>query len=244
MQRVDAVPVEEPGQPGGVELGGLPDGRAALLLRHLELEPGPPGDLHLGSQPQPPIRLPGLDPPEVERVSHGEDLRVPPAPADTDAADEEVEEAAEAPEETGVVPAALAADPADRRERLRRRRPDPHHAGVDEPGANPHPAVAGGPRACRREGVGPARRGELLVLVRESTLHRPVQAHRHDCGEEPAGRVVPHDGRVAHALDQLAPDARVDRRRQAEPQARQAGRQHGHRDQPASSGRAAPRTPA
>ena len=60
-----------------------------------------------------------------------------------------------------------------------------------------------------------------------------VQAHRHDRGEEPAGRVVPHDGRVADALDQLAPDARVDRRRQAEPQARQAGRQHGHRDQPA-----------
>ena len=63
--------------------------------------------------------------------------------------------------------------------------------------------------------------------------HGPLQAHRHDRGEEPAGRVVPHDGRVADPLDQLAPDARVDRRRQAEPQARQAGRQDGHRDQPA-----------
>ena len=69
------------------------------------------------------------------------------------------------------------------------------------------------------------------------------QPHRTD-REDAQGGVVAHDGGVAQALDQLAADARVDRRGEPEPEARQVRRQHGHRDPAGGAGRAGGRTRA
>ena len=86
----------------------------------LELEPGAAGHPHLGAKAEEPVRLVGLDAPEVERGADGRRLGVAAAAAEADAACEQVEEAAQAPERVAVVPAGGAADPADGRERLRR----------------------------------------------------------------------------------------------------------------------------
>ena len=74
-----------------------------------------------GGQPQQPAGLERLDPPEVKRVAGGEDLRVAPATAQPDAAEQLVDQPTQLPQRVGRVPPGASADPADRCERLGRR---------------------------------------------------------------------------------------------------------------------------
>lgn len=74
-----------------------------------------PWGLQLCSEPQEPVLLEGLDPPEVERVPHHEPNRIAAPAAEANAPDDGVQEAAQPPDAVAVVPARFAADPLDRR---------------------------------------------------------------------------------------------------------------------------------
>src|SRR6266508_318842 len=128
MNRVKGVPVREPCEAVGIEDRCLAQCRSGRVAVDLELQPDAPRSLHLGSEPQEPILFEGLDPPEVERVSHRQLNGIPTPAAKTDAADELVQEAAQPPEPVSVVPAGLAADSLDRRARLLRRPSDSDRA--------------------------------------------------------------------------------------------------------------------
>src|SRR5204863_881822 len=104
---------------------------------------------------------------EVERVSHRQPNWIPAPAAKTDAADERVQEDAQPPEAVSVVPAGLAADSLDRRERLLRRRRDSDRARCDGPLAERHAAPVS--TAVGRQGIRPSGLRELPVLVRERT---------------------------------------------------------------------------
>ena len=121
MERPERVPVQQPEQPGGIEDGCLRDDRAAVLVRrHLELQPGAAGYLHLGAEPQQPVLLERLDAPEIDRIAHPEACRVTAAPAQSRAADENIEQAAQPPQERPLVPAVVTTDRLDRDERALR----------------------------------------------------------------------------------------------------------------------------
>ena len=77
--------------------------------------------------------------------------------------------------------------------------------------------------------------GKLAVLVGQGPGDRLAIAsgpHR----ERPAGAGVRHDGRVPHAIDELPAHARVERRHQPQPEAREGRREHRDRqEQPSES---------
>ena len=84
-------------------------------------------------------------------------------------------------------------------------------------------------RARREHLVRPAGLRDLVVLVGERAgdrLGRAARSYREDL-ERPS---VVDDGLVAQAVDELAPDAGVDRGDEVEPEAREARRQHWHRN--------------
>ena len=122
---------------------------------------------------------------------------------------------------------------------------DPHldRAGVDQTLAVSDAAVALRLQARGGDRVRPAGFGELAVLVRESPRDRLPVAARLD-REGATGVRASDDGLVGKAVDQLATDAGVDRGHEPEPEARQAGGEERHRDDPAGGGRAAARTRA
>src|SRR6266581_3008367 len=194
MNRVKGVPVRESCEPVGIEDRCLAECRSGLVAVDLELQPDAPRGLHLGGEPQEPILLEGLDPPEVERVSHRQPNGIPTPAAKTDAADELVQEAAQPPEAVSVVPAGLAADSLDRRERLLRRRRDSDRARCDQPLAERDAAPVS--PAVSRQRVRPAGLGELPVLVSERALDRLAEASRAD-RKQLASRSVANEGVVA-----------------------------------------------
>src|SRR5438034_4616412 len=105
MNRVEGVPVREPCEAVRIEDRCLAQCRSGLVAVDLELQPDAPWGLHLSREPQEPILLEGLHPPEVECVSHRQPNGIPTSPAKTDAADDRVDEAAQPPEAVCVVPA-------------------------------------------------------------------------------------------------------------------------------------------
>ena len=214
VHRVERVPVREPREPVGIEDRGLAQGRSGFVAVDLELQPDAPGGLHLGREPQETILLESLHAPEVEGVSDSQPNRIPASAAQTDAADDRVQEAAQPPEGVCVVPARLAADPLNRRERPLRRRRNLDPVRCDGPPAECHAAPVS--PSVRRQRVRPPGLGELPVLVRERALDRPADASRTD-RKRPAGRSISDERVVAQAVDQFAADARVDRRHEAQP---------------------------
>src|SRR5439155_8629578 len=119
------------------------------------------------------------------------------------------------PEPVSVVPAGLAADSLDRRERLLRRRSDSDHARCDGPLAERHAAPVS--PSVSRQRIRPPGLGELPVLVRERALDRLAEASRAD-RKQLAGRSVANEGVVAQALDEFAADARIHRSHDAKPE--------------------------
>ena len=91
----DRPPVGVAGQPARVEQRALDVRRAlgrAVVGLDAQLQPGQAGQPHLGPQPQQPPGLDLLDPPEVQRLADVQPVRVAPAAAQADAADEPVEQ--------------------------------------------------------------------------------------------------------------------------------------------------------
>ena len=202
----------------------------------LELEPGAARHLHLGRQPQQAVRL------EAPRRARSRACRRPATPTGSrrprrrpGPPTSRSSSAAQPPERVAVVPAGVAADRAGSA-----RTPRPAGAGtrdaarVDEPRALAHAAVAG--RLRRERGVRPAglarTRGPRSRARGRS--RRPTPRGRTE--KTSSARGSRDDRLVAQALDELAADARVDRRDEAEPEAREAGRQHRHRDHRAGAG--------
>src|SRR5690242_17835759 len=105
VERVDAVPIEKPGQPRRIEYRRLADPRAVCGGLDLEFEPCTSGKSHLGREPKPAIGLVGFDTPEVHVIAHAELLAVRPSSPQSGAANEQIDEAAKAPEPIGIVPA-------------------------------------------------------------------------------------------------------------------------------------------
>lgn len=229
------------GQAPGVEHRALPvahpAGGAVPDRLHPHLQPGQARQPHLRAQPQQLAPLDLLHPPEVQRVAHPQPPGVAAAPAQSDPAGQPVQPAAHGPRQGEGVPAVLPADALDdvpqrRRLHLRLARP---YVGVE---AAARPVGVGGQRVAGRAGC-PGRRpagGDLRVadpLQRERD--RAVEAE----GMTRRARHVPFD--VAGAAHHFVPqrlgerpgDPGRDRRHQAHPVARQAGGEHGHRqDQP------------
>ena len=139
------MPVEQVQKAHWVEGGCLSDDRTGAVFHDLELEPGAPRQLHLREQPQKPVRLERLDSLEVHGVARQQLLRVPPTAPHAGPACHQVEEAPQAPQPVGVVPAGLTTDAADRPEGLRRTTGDACRTGVHQPRPEPHAA----PSACR-----------------------------------------------------------------------------------------------
>ena len=102
---------------------------------------------------------------------------------------------------------------------------------IDQARTEAH-AAPGRRHPGRGDGIRPAGRGILLIFVEDRPPNRLAEPHRAD-GEDPQGAVVVHGGLVLDAFDQLAPDARVHRRGEPQPQARQPRRQQRHRNHPA-----------
>lgn len=70
MQRIKAIPVEQPKQPFWRKKRGLDQLGGAVFHRlGLELQLRDAGYFHFGPQPQQVIRLDGLYTPEIERIS-------------------------------------------------------------------------------------------------------------------------------------------------------------------------------
>src|SRR6185436_17568566 len=96
----------------------LADLRAAAGDRRgFELQPRAARHFHLGAQPQEAIRLDRFDSPEVDRVASEEVRRMAPSATEPDASDEQVESAAQLPEEVCVIPAVFSPDSANRAKR-------------------------------------------------------------------------------------------------------------------------------
>ena len=157
-------------------------------------------------------------------------VRVAAAAPQPDAPDEQVEEAAQPPQ-----PVARSTSPSRRRSGGSARRPlrraRPRARDRESTSRRPErctPPHDRWPR-CRRERVRPAGRGELAVLVDERPRDRLADAPRPDRRTLERGRVVDHR-LVADAVDQLAADPGVDRRDQAEPEAREPRREHRDRE--------------
>ena len=95
--------------------------------------------------------------------------------------------------------------------------------------ARAHRGAAERPRrGARRHRVRPAGARELAILVLQGPVdgvRRAARPHR----EEAGGARVAHHGLVAQPLHQLAADAGVDRRQQAQPQAGEPRGEHGNR---------------
>ena len=101
--------------------------------------------------------------------------------------------------------AAASADPRPRRREAR-------------PGGRAAPRASG---AERRRCVRPPRLRELAILVRERAGDRLAHVAGANAREQLGGPRRRHHRLVPHAVDQLLPDARVHRRHEAEPAARQ-----------------------
>ena len=202
-----------------------------LVAVDLELQPGAPGHLHLRAQAQQVVGLEGLDAPEVERRADRRRLRVAAAAAQADAADEQVERSRAGARARCRSTSRAAADAADRRERLRRRRPAPRARGESISRAPAWRRRAPSRPLAGAERVGPARLGELAVLVARAPARSPRGSRAAGSGSARArvgSRTTVSCGRLSISF---AADARVDRRHESEPEAREARRQHRHADQ-------------
>ena len=98
VQRVDCVPVEKAEQTNGVEYRRLANHRAVAVRLDLELEPGASGKLHLRDQTQPAVRLVGLDPPEIDGISHRQLLRVAATTPHAHPTEQQINETAQPPQ--------------------------------------------------------------------------------------------------------------------------------------------------
>ncbi len=152
----DGEPVGEAGEADGIEGGGLGEEGAGGLGLDVELEPGAAGEFHFGEEAELLWRGDGLDAPAVEGVANAEGGWVGAAAAHADAAEEEVDPAAEGPERVGVEPAVLAAEALDGGEEGVGRDGDVGGAGVNEAVAEALAAPLAGGMAGGGEGVGPA----------------------------------------------------------------------------------------
>ncbi len=81
VDRVEAVPVKQTGQPAWLVVGGLSQQCTAGHRLGDELEPAPPGQLHLRPQPDQPARLDFLHPPPVQRFARQQLVVVAPSRA-------------------------------------------------------------------------------------------------------------------------------------------------------------------
>ena len=232
MNGIQRVPVAAPAEAGWVEDGRLPDRAGALAPRRdVELQPAASGQLHLGGEPQPDVRPADVDAPAVEDVAGREVLAVAPAPPHADPAEQAVDETAQPPQPVAVVPAVGAADAPDGCERRGGGDGQIDGARIQQPAADANAAPAQrGPGG--HGGLGPGRGRELGVLVPQRARDGLPQRERANRKGGPRVVVV-GDGCRPEPVDELAADARVDRRGQAEPEARQARREQRHRDEPA-----------
>ena len=110
MDGVEQVPVELAAETDGFEEGGLDQPGAAALGDRLELQPGPPRHLHLRAKEQELGRVDLFHSPEIEGVALFEIARVAAAPPEPGAADEPVEEPAQAPRPVPEEPPALTSE--------------------------------------------------------------------------------------------------------------------------------------
>ena len=88
MERIDSVPIQQPGESQGVENRRLAN-RTSLLGRiDLEFQPCPPWQLHFSLQTQSMVWLENFNTPEIERLAHMQIVWITPAAAYTDSTDE------------------------------------------------------------------------------------------------------------------------------------------------------------
>lgn len=221
----------------------LPVHRQALLVPvRAQFEPRQPRQPHLGPQPQQPPRLDLLHAPEVQRVTHPQVLRVPPAPPQPDPADEPVEPSPYRPGQRERVPPVL---PADALDDPPQRLPGRVHGqfALVRVEAAAGPVGVGGQRiarGARHRGRRPAGGHLGLLDPAQCQLRGPVERHRaaRRIGDVPRDvPLVAHDF-VAQRLRERPGDGRRDRRHQADPVARQARGQYryGHDEAPGESG--------
>ena len=208
---------------------GVAPGRPGIPSDHLKLQPAAPGEPHFGHEPQPSRRDTLLHQPAVEHIPGDKAVGIAASPSHPRAADEPVEPAPQLPQPLVPIPAVPATDPLDGGKGPLGRDIHRGMAMIDEPRALEAAAVA--TRQLLGIGdVGPASPLERGILACHRIVDRHLERPRAD-GKIVGGRGVGDDGRVFQAVDQLPADLRIARRDQRQPETRQPGGQHRHRNE-------------
>jgi hypothetical protein len=97
MCGIECVPVEQACYSGRIKNSGLPNNGTSAVWLNLELKPGTTGDLHLSDQTQATIRLTGQNAPEIQSIARGECVWVSTAPAQSHAANKEIQKTSQPP---------------------------------------------------------------------------------------------------------------------------------------------------
>ena len=221
MERCHRDPVEASGEPSGMEQRALGDDTAVggRIRGDGPLQPGLTGKSHLRSEAQQAGRVERLDPPEIEGIADPQFVGMPTTPAHADSTHESVEHTTCRPEEIAGEPAALASDPADRREHGVRR-----PWGVGGLHIGEHRATR--PLRIGREGVGRAPAAQFGIGPRglDPQVTHPTQCHVHrvPVGEGLAGYdgidgVIAHDDLVHETVDEGSGEIGGERCHQPDP---------------------------
>ena len=144
-----------------------------------------------------------------------------PAAAHSHPAGGQVHQSAQPPQPVAVVPAGASTDALDGPEGRGRRAVHADGAGIDEAAPETYPAPVA-EAAARSEGIGPARLGEVAILVAEGAGDRFADTLGLDVRKGAPRGVAADDGRMADAVDELAADPGVDGCHQTEPEAGEA----------------------
>ncbi len=158
VQRDDRVPVGQAEQAAGLEQRRLAERAVGVVDGgDLEFQLRLTGEFHFGAERQTAVPGDAGDAPEVERFPESNALGITTAAAETGAADEPVEPAADLPQPVGRVPSVAAAHTADGAEGGRGGGVDGDVAGVAEDGA-------AGPVGIAGDGAGHGPVGDDTVL--------------------------------------------------------------------------------
>ncbi len=114
MDGIESVPIEKSAKSSRVENCGLANYGAGFGPFHLELKPSPARNLHLRRQTQFAIGLKTFNPPEIKSLANRYRMRISAAAPNSDAAQKQIDETSNIPEETGEIPSLCASDPLNR----------------------------------------------------------------------------------------------------------------------------------
>src|SRR6201996_3553984 len=210
----EQVPVRQPDVARRIEHRRLTDfDGAGAVGFDLELQPQTTRDLHLGGEAKAPPGIDGFNPPEVDGIGDAQIVGISPAPPETHAAPQRVDQSADAPEPVCRIPSRVPADTLDRLERLPGGGGDPEHARGDQASAERDRRQAR--RRLGRERIRPPGFGESHVLVDQRPFDRAVNSAGAD-GECLQARPGLHDRFVAQTLHQGSGHLTIDRRDQAQ----------------------------